>query len=196
MERSHVVGHSLGGSIALELALDAPDVVHSLALLEPALVGGAALQSYRAELTRGVERYRESDSELIVDGFLQTRFGAGYRAALEQQVPGAFAQAVADAGTAFEQEIPALLDWNYGEADAHRITQPVLAVVGSESEALAPRLGETYRQLLAWLPQAERCVLPGAAHGLQMQNPRGMAEALADFFKRHPLPTLTRTESE
>jgi hypothetical protein len=26
-----------------------------------------------------------------------------------------------------------------------------------------------------------------AAHGLQMQNPRGMADALADFFQRHPL---------
>jgi len=33
---AHVVGHSSGGSIALQLALDAADAVHSLALLEPA----------------------------------------------------------------------------------------------------------------------------------------------------------------
>jgi pimeloyl-ACP methyl ester carboxylesterase len=34
---AHVVGHSFGGLIALQLALDAPALVHSLALLEPSL---------------------------------------------------------------------------------------------------------------------------------------------------------------
>jgi hypothetical protein len=29
--------------------------------------------------------------------------------------------------------------------------------------------------------------LPGAAHLLHVENPRGMAEALAAFFARHPL---------
>jgi pimeloyl-ACP methyl ester carboxylesterase len=35
VERAHVVGHSYGGIVALQLALDTPGVVHSLALLEP-----------------------------------------------------------------------------------------------------------------------------------------------------------------
>src|SRR6266487_2962178 len=38
IERAHVVGHSSGGVIALGLAVDAPEVVHSLILLEPALL--------------------------------------------------------------------------------------------------------------------------------------------------------------
>jgi hypothetical protein len=37
------------------------------------------------------------------------------------------------------------------------------------------------------LPNVEPFVLPGATHLLQIQNPRGMAEALAAFFARHPL---------
>jgi pimeloyl-ACP methyl ester carboxylesterase len=35
---AHVVGHSSSGNVALQLALDSPDVVRSLAILEPALM--------------------------------------------------------------------------------------------------------------------------------------------------------------
>ena len=38
--RAHVVGHSFGGAIALQLALDAPQLVHTLSLLEAALMVG------------------------------------------------------------------------------------------------------------------------------------------------------------
>jgi pimeloyl-ACP methyl ester carboxylesterase len=187
VERAHVVGHSHGGVIALQLALDSPDVVHSLALLEPALMVGASAQSYRDAMIRGQQRFREGSPTVVVDQFLQVRFGAGYRAALEQVLPGALAQAVADAATPFECEIPGFLDWSFGEAEARHISHPVLAVLGSESEALWDRFGETHRLLLTWLPHVQGFVLPGAAHGLQMQNPRGMAEALADFWARHPM---------
>jgi pimeloyl-ACP methyl ester carboxylesterase len=188
VERVHVVGHSYGGAVALQLALDAPESVHSLALLEPALAVGASAQSYRDALAQGEKRYWQLGAAVVVDEFLQARFGPGYRLSLDRVLPRAFAEAVIDAGTAFEQEMPGLREWSFGEAQARRITQPVLAVLGGDSEALWPRFGETNRMLLEWLPNAEGFVLPRAAHGLQMQNPHGMAEALADFFARHPLP--------
>src|SRR5215467_4375197 len=58
IERAHVVGHSFGGCVALQLALDAPELVRSLALLEPALFVGASAQSYRESLLQSRERYR------------------------------------------------------------------------------------------------------------------------------------------
>jgi pimeloyl-ACP methyl ester carboxylesterase len=187
--RAHVVGHSYGASIALQLALDTAEVVHSLALLEPALVTGASAASYRDAIERNEARYARGEQAETVDDFLKSRFGAGYRAAfLDRALPGAFAQAVADGGTTFLQEMPALPDWRFTEAEARRVTQPVLAVLGSESDAVWSRFGETHRLLLAWLPQAEEFVLPNATHALQMQNPRDMAEALAHFFARHPFP--------
>lgn len=188
VERAHVVGHSYGGSVALQLALDFPDVVNSLALLEPALFAGSTAQAYRDALTRGEQRYREASATVVVDEFIQPRWGAEYRATLDQVLPGAFAQAVADAGTWFKLEIPPLRGWSFGEEEMRRITHPVLAVLGGESDALWPRFGETHRLLLEGLPHAEGFVVPGATHFLQMQNPRGTAEALADFCARYPIP--------
>jgi pimeloyl-ACP methyl ester carboxylesterase len=185
VERAHVVGHSYGGCVALQLALDAPDVVGSLALLEPGLMVGASAGGYREALARGAARYRDAGAAVAVDEFLQARW-PGYGAALEGVLPGAVAQAVADAGTWFERELPGQLDWRFGEAEARRITQPVLSVLGGESEALWSRFGETHRLLLTWLPRAEGFVLPGTTHLMQLQDPRGLAEALAGHFARHP----------
>jgi pimeloyl-ACP methyl ester carboxylesterase len=194
VERAHFAGHSFGGAIALQLALDTPGLVHSLAVLEPAGIAGASAQArrespaQREQRVQRDQRYREAGAAPVVDEFLRARW-PGYRAELDRVLPGAFEQAVADAGALFELESPALRDWHFGEAEARRITQPVLVVLGAESEALSPRYGETYRSLLAWLPQAEGHILAGAAHGQQLQNPRGMAEALAAFYARYPIPT-------
>jgi pimeloyl-ACP methyl ester carboxylesterase len=187
VERAHVVGHSYGGIVAFQLALDDSSAVHSLALLEPGLMVGASAQDYRESLARGVERYREAGAEVVVDEFLQARW-PGYRATLDRVLAGAFAQAVADAETWFEREASGQLAWRFGEAEVRRISQPTLSVLGGESDALWSRFGETHRLLLAWLPHAEGFVLPGATHFMQIQNPRGMAEALAAFWARHRFP--------
>jgi pimeloyl-ACP methyl ester carboxylesterase len=187
VERAHVVGHSYGGDVALQLALDTPGVAHSLALLEPGLVVGESAQGYREALVRGAERYREAGAAVVVDEFLQARC-PGYRATLDRVLPGAFAQAVADAGTWFERELPGQLGWRFGEAEARRISQPTLSVLGGGSDALWSRFGETHRLLLAWLPNTEGFVLPGATHLMQLEDPRGMAEVLAAFWARHQLP--------
>jgi pimeloyl-ACP methyl ester carboxylesterase len=184
VERAHVVGHSFGGSIGVQLALDAPDVVHSLALLERALFGRDTGQAYRESLARGEQRYQEGPADVVVDEFLKMRFGPGYRTALEQALPGAFEQAVADSRATFEMDLPGLREWRSDEEEIQRITQPVLNVLGGESEALWPRFGEVYRLVLGWLPHAEGFILPGTTHGLMLQNPQGMAEALASFWRR------------
>ena len=188
VERVHVVGHSFGGCIALQLALEAPKIVHSLALLEPALMVGESAKGYRQALARGKERYRELGAQVVVDEFLEARW-PGYRDRLDQILPGAFDQAVTDAATWFERDLPAGLHWRFGEVEARRITQPVLSVLGGDSDALWSRFGETHQWLLGWLPHGEGFVLPSTTHFLQLQDSSGMAEALTAFFARHPMAT-------
>jgi pimeloyl-ACP methyl ester carboxylesterase len=191
IERAHVVGHSFGGSFAIQLTLDFPEVVHSLALLEPALMVGASGEAYRESLVQSEKRYHELGADTVMEGFLQARW-PGYRTELDKVLPGGHAQARADAGTTLEGDIPGFLEWSFDEADARRITQPVLAVLGGDSEALSPRFGEAQRLLLTYLPHVEGVVIPGTTHFMQLQKPRDTAEALTAFWARHPISALPR----
>ena len=82
VERVYVVGHSFGGAVALQLALDAPEVVHSLALLEPALFVGASAQAYRESLARSAQGYREEGAVLVMEEFFRARWPGYSRAAV------------------------------------------------------------------------------------------------------------------
>jgi pimeloyl-ACP methyl ester carboxylesterase len=193
IERAHIVGHSSSGNIALQLALDAPQAVHSLALLEPALYSVPSAETSMRFVAAAVELYRAGDRTGAIDIFLRGVCGPGYRAVLDQALPAAFDQHVADADTFFSQELPALRQWVFTPGDAQRIVQPALAVVSTGSLALDPIWGERQRLLLDWLPNVEAFVLPDAAHLLQVENPRGMADGLAAFFARHPFSRAAAT---
>jgi pimeloyl-ACP methyl ester carboxylesterase len=181
----HVVGHSYGGAIALHLTLDHPDMVHSLALLEPALIVGESGPEYRKSLAQGGELYRSVETETLVHQFLLARW-SDYRETLDRVLPGAFAQAVLDAETAFEYELSSLLDWQFTETEARRIQQPTLSVLGGDSNAFSPRFDEVHQILQQWIPNAEGITIPGVTHFLTIQDPEAVLNGLVGFWKRHP----------
>jgi pimeloyl-ACP methyl ester carboxylesterase len=189
--RAHIVGHSSGGNIALQLALDAPQLVHSLSLLEPALPlgsGSERLLSTRQDAMRPImEQFHSGNWAAAVDGFMRMVSGPDYRASFDRALPGAFDRGVADADTFFRQELPAVQQWQFAKEDAARITQPVLAIVGARSLEMSAVWQQRQRLLLAWLPKAEGLVLPDTSHLLHVQNPRAVADALSSFFARHPM---------
>jgi pimeloyl-ACP methyl ester carboxylesterase len=194
IERAHLVGHSSGGNIAIQLALDAPNMVSSLVIMEPALpvAPTGTQQPLLAGTPRGAdaaERYRAGDKAGAVDAFMQMVAGQSYRAPLEEKLPGAFQQAVADADAFFGQELPAIRQWSLSREDASRVRQPLLAVIGEKSPEVSPIWVERQRMLLTWFPDAQAFVVPGTTHLLHVQNPRAVAEGLAAFFASHPINT-------
>jgi pimeloyl-ACP methyl ester carboxylesterase len=182
--RAHVVGHSYGGVSALQLAMDAPDSVHSLALLEPALFGVPSGPQLLQNMAPLGALHQAGDNATAIDAFQQAVMGADYRPRLDAVLPGAFDLAVIDADTFFDRELPALMEWRFSREDAQRITQPVLVVLGADSPGSWPGFQEGHTLLREWLPQADGVVLEAAAHGMQMQNPHGAATALAAFLAR------------
>ena len=109
IERAHLVGHSSSADMALQVALDAPGSVASLTLMEPALmpVPGRAAWG-KSVAAAAVERYRAGDRAGAVHLWMRGVAGADYQESLERMLPSAFAQAVADAPTFFERELPAV----------------------------------------------------------------------------------------
>jgi pimeloyl-ACP methyl ester carboxylesterase len=185
IERAHLVGHSSSADVALQVALDAPDLVASLTLMEPALMPVPSRAAWgQAVAVPAVERYRAGDRAGAVDLWMRGVAGPDYRESLERMLPQAFDQAVADAPTFFEQELPAVQTWSFGEQDARRIRQPALAVLGGRSPEVSPVWEERQELLLRWLPNAEPFVLDGATHMLHLQNPRDMVTAIDAFVSR------------
>lgn len=187
--RAHVVGHSYGGAIALQLAVDAPAHVHSLVLLEAALTSVLHWKAVR-ELNRvTTERYRRGDWEAAADPFLGS---PGDRAIVARNVPGGVEQALRDLDTYFRSEVPAHEAWRFTAAEGQQIRQPVLWVQGSESEVL---YRECRDQINQWIPQTKTVVLHGASHLLHIQQPAGVAALLREFFAAHPMAPPARPQA-
>jgi pimeloyl-ACP methyl ester carboxylesterase len=130
---AHVVGHSYGALVALQLAIDAPERVGSVVLLEPAARGISSSAQIAAALGPVIAAYRSGDAPAAVDGFLRHVCGDGYRAVLDRAVPEAFGEALAEADLFFQAEMAAVQAFSFGPDDAGRVAQPVLNVLGAES---------------------------------------------------------------
>jgi esterase len=181
----HVVGHSRGGAVALQLALHRPDVVRTLALADPggleALLPdtpeGKRMAQESAEMFARLHRNLETtDPETAAREFVEALSG-----------PGAWSRRTA------EQRQVMLDNIRTGPASAQRphfaldqiasITAPILAVTGAASP---PR----YRAMFETMRNANPGVSPvvtiaGAAHGMQRENPADFNAAVLDFVARH-----------
>ncbi len=185
--RAHVAGHSSGAAVAAQLALDDPERVHTLLLLELSLLSVPAGAAFLEQAGPVFEAYAGGDHEGAIAMFMTAVSGLEWsvcRALLEERVPGALAQTLADADTFFGVELPALTEWEFGREQAAAIERPVLSVLGSET---APLWVEVAAFLRAALPQVEELTVDDAGHLLHVQRPGPVARGMAKFLRRHSI---------
>ena len=132
VRRAHIAGHSTGASIGAQLAVDHPEMVHTLTLLEPTLLslplGGPFLKAAGPVF----EAYRSGDHSGAFAMFVAAASGLDWeacRALLEERIPGVVAQSIKDADTFFGVELPALTEWAFGAGAGcrHPPARPVRA---------------------------------------------------------------------
>lgn len=184
VERVHVLGASYSAAVALQLAADHPDLVHTLTVVEPPPVHGPADAQFRLAADSLLNDRRARGPEAAAVRFLMDTVGPDWSSTLDGAVPGSSAQLLRDSRTFFDVDIPALLEWHFNAALAAGVRCPVLHVDGAEHGPLFRGVDDLIH---AWLPHVEHITIAGAGHDVALTHLDALTDVLVDFLHHHPV---------
>lgn len=183
---AHVVAHSSGSAIALQLAADDPSAVRTVSLIEPPLVDALADPADRPELHAALGPAMGSamaatargDTAGAFDTFMSVVCGPGYRAVMDRALgAGLIDDAAKHSEYFFTGEIPAVNAWTFDPAISH----PVLLVQGGASPPPVHRL---ITHLAGRLPDVTVATVDGADHLMPLTAPAEVAAVISRFCLR------------
>lgn len=179
VDRAHVCGHSLGGMVAQQLALDAPQQVETLILAETSYgTGSTPLEAWATRLTNMVLRR------------VSIRRQASLFAASMCRHDRSLAPYVLDEISAFhDQEEVYTSIWRAvtGFSSVNRLGElkmPTLVMVGERNRQTHAQA----RNLARRLPDAEVKIVPQAGHLLQLEQPEAFNKIVTHFLNVHQRP--------
>jgi len=177
---AHVVGFSMGGYVALTLALAHPQLVRSLVLAGTG-PGGSGRVPRPAHVRDAFDSAFGLPPEENARATLPYTFSPGWTEAN----PGRFEEIVAarlERPTA-DETIAAHVAACYGfydtGADVERIDAPALVLHGSDDLIVPPENG---RLLARRLPNARYAELEGRGHNLMLEDPETFTALVLDFL--------------
>jgi pimeloyl-ACP methyl ester carboxylesterase len=171
LDQFHVVGHSMGGLIAQEVALCAPGRVKSLSLLCTFARGTQAARLTPAMIFMGMRTRigtramrRSAFLELVVPPAVLASRGA---AVLGEEMGRLFGRDLADQPPIIMKQVQAMRRYDPSSRLGSLAAIPTLVVSGELDRIALPRFGH---ELAASIPGARYVALPGAAHGVPVQD--------------------------
>jgi len=178
----HLIGHSLGATVALRLAVERPEMVQSLVLIEPVFFAAAkdtaAHQRHLDEVAlfaQAFEQKRYEDAARLFTGAWGT--GAPW-----QTLPDALRQAFTDRIGLIPATEAALYQDNAGMFSKGRIEAidcPVLLIEGDHSPEIIAAINDA---LATRLPQASRVQINGAGHMAPISHAGAIAKEIRGFL--------------
>ena len=183
----HVMGESIGGTIALAAALAEPDRIASVA------VSNAAINGSHIDYAPG---WRDEVARIGIDGWsrrlMEMRFVPG---SVAPDVLEWFAQVQGRSHAHVVVGLGELLVGTDLTGKLSNLKRPVLMMLPDRSPFVSLSQAASLTELA---PHADIAVFPGARHGLPLSHAREAAATLAEFLERveagqpHP-PRFKRT---
>jgi pimeloyl-ACP methyl ester carboxylesterase len=173
--------------VAVDLALQHPERVHTLALLELSLLSLPSGQAFLEGAGPVFDLYQGGDHDQAFAAFMAAVSGLDWdtcRNTLDIHAPGVVEQSIKDADTFFGIELPSLAAWTLDAEQAAAITQPTLSVLGSQTQ---PLWVDVAAFLDSYIEDVHEVRIDGVGHLLHLQRPDPVATAVSDFLRRHPM---------
>lgn len=178
-----LIGHSFGATVALRIALERPDLVRTLTLIEPVLFAAARAAeapeyaAYRVAMADFERLAHTADRAAAAQAF-QAVWGDAPLSSLPARMQDYIVQRIhligAAAGTMEDDTAGLLAHWRL-----EGLGVPVLLVQGGASP---PVIGAIQDELARRLPQVTRLTVPGAGHMVPITHPGPVAAAIAKLI--------------
>jgi pimeloyl-ACP methyl ester carboxylesterase len=171
VSKAHLIGHSMGSLIALEIAARHPAKVFALSL-----IGTAATMTVGPDLLKAAEANGRDAIDMV------SIWGLGYQAELGGSLaPGLWMHSGAQ--RVLEQCRPGVLFNDLSACNAYQnalaaaatVAVPTTLILG-ERDMMTP--ARTGKALAAVLPNARTVVMPGAGHMMMVERPDELLAAL------------------
>jgi 3-oxoadipate enol-lactonase len=182
IERTAVLGHSLGGYLAQELALRHPERVDALVLVGTAPGGPANVPVPRATLGEWL-----ASAQLPPAEFARATMPSSFAAGWTDAHPAAYEHFLAirlehpTPPEAWRAQFDAARAWTAVAHPLERIDVPALVVHGDGDRVVPVENG---RELARRIPGAELHELPGRGHVPNLEEPAQFNELVLDFLAR------------
>nr|WP_111300783.1 alpha/beta fold hydrolase [Paracoccus saliphilus] len=174
-----LIGHSFGATVALRIAVAAPEAVRSLTLIEPVLFAAApdaaqdALDGrMRAALGDGRAQEAAGDFLSVWGDQPWEALPPPIRMQMTRQI-----HLVADTAPALRDDSARILR----EGGLELVDAPVLLIAGANSPPVIHAISDA---LAARLPDVGRATVPGAGHMLPLTHPQQVAGLIAVNLER------------
>jgi pimeloyl-ACP methyl ester carboxylesterase len=176
IEKASLVGHSMGGAIAVEAAAAVPDRIARIALL-----GTSLSMPVNETLLTAARNAPEQAHQMITAWSLgpQSRIGGnpapglwmsgGSLALLSRNPPGTLYAA-----------FNACNLWKTGPDAASRVRCPALVLIGASDSMTPPKIG---RALADKIAGSQTIIIPGSGHMMMSEAPDAVLDALIAFFR-------------
>lgn len=161
-----VMGHGMGGNVALQLALEHREIVRSIVVANCAAryaCGDELIE--RARLVSVGRARREFDIKAFAEGCDQRIIRSGFMDTLKTDPRVIY------------PNLMAMRDWTGGERLAE-IDTPTLVCVGEGDQ---PGTRAETERMASEIPGAQLRVLSDAAHMLPTEQPQALASAVSEF---------------